>query len=243
MVRRLSTQSFRPHNCLSWLSRPHFQKKKEVMHLPKCHTANDSKVRIQTLDTVSQCAWWLICFFLNYFCFLKYSKWNHLRCLVGSRSPAWDFKMMTSDYWSGNINRWAIRVRCEMLVGLNIACGGLDCWFILPRGALPWDVTAKPSLLWGMKLRPWLLLGGGKRWKASMKSTHTPFPNGWKLATIMSSNSCHWRLYLNYENLSGAWLPPCNFLKFTLMMSSKPALRSHLAGKWKAFVKTFEPTA
>lgn len=71
------------------------------------------------------------------------------------------------------INRWTIRVRCEMLVGLNIACSGLDCWFILPRGTLPGDVTAKPGLLWGVELRPWLLLGGGERGKASMKSTHT----------------------------------------------------------------------
>lgn len=31
------------------------------------------------------------------------------------------------------------------------------------------------------------------------------------------------------------------FLQFTLMMFSKPAWRSHLAEKWKAFEKTFEP--
>lgn len=33
------------------------------------------------------------------------------------------------------------------------------------------------------------------------------------------------------------------FLKFPLMMLGKPALRSHLAEKWKASEKAFEPIA
>lgn len=140
------------------------------------------------------------------------------------------------------VNRWAIRVRCERSASMRTACSDLDCCLTCLEGHCrrP-DSKAQLVVGFGFKILATLAVRG-ERWKAFMKSMHTPFPKDGKLVTIMSSNSFHWQLRVNYENLSGVdcTLP---FLKFTLMMLGKRALRSHLAEKWKACEKTFEPTA
>lgn len=139
------------------------------------------------------------------------------------------------------VSRWAIRVRCEGSASMRTACSGLDCCLTCPEGhCLRPDSKAQLAVGFGIKTLATLVVRGG-RWKAFMKSMHT-IPKGWETGYYYELKL--FSLTITCKLWKSQW---CRLhsaiLKFTLMILGKRALRSHLAEKWKAFEKTFEPIA